>query len=55
MAEEISFSAIGNYRVISYNEPFSCANEFRGWIIETSGENQPSASLFLEFRIKVSI
>ena len=54
MAEVISFSSIGNYRIISYSEPLTCVKQFRGWIIETTGENPPNISLFLEYRWSIN-
>ena len=30
MAEVISFSSIGNYRIISYSEPLTCVKQFSG-------------------------
>ena len=54
MAEVISFSSIGNYRIISYSEPLTCVKQFRGWIIETTGENTPVISLFLEYRWSIN-
>lgn len=54
MEDQISFSSIGNYRIISYSQPFSCVKQFRGWIIETSGENPPYSFLDLEFRWSIN-
>ena len=50
MSDPIIFSSIGNYRVISYNSPFKLVEKFNGWIIETTGENEPSSYLQKEFR-----
>jgi len=50
MTEPITFSAIGNYRTISWESPFKGVEEFRGWIIEVTGEQGESAHLFLEYR-----
>lgn len=33
----INFSYIGNYRVLSWDQPFSFVSEFNGWIIDLSG------------------
>lgn len=55
MAESlIEFTAIGNYRIISWSEPFKKVQSFNGWIIDTSGENPPSIFLFLEYRWSIN-
>lgn len=46
----IEFTSIGNYRIISWAEPFKNVQSFNGWIIDTSGETPPNSFLFLEFR-----
>lgn len=51
MAESlIEFTAIGNYRIISWDAPYKNIQSFNGWIIQTSGENPPSVFLYLEYR-----
>jgi hypothetical protein len=52
--EAIEFSAIGNYRIISWTEPFKKVQSFNGWIIDTTGENPPSVFLFLEYRWSIN-
>ena len=47
----IDFSAIGNYRIISWSEPFKNVQSFNGWVIDTSGENPPHVYLYLEYRL----
>jgi hypothetical protein len=54
MAELIEFTSIGNYRIISWNQPFKNVQSFNGWIIDVSGENPPSIFLFLEYRWSVN-
>jgi hypothetical protein len=55
MAEGIiEFTAIGNYRIISWAEPFKKVQSFNGWLIDASGETPPGAFLFLEFRWSVN-
>jgi hypothetical protein len=50
----IDFSAIGNYRIISWSEPFKNVEAFNGWVIDTSGENPPYVYLYLEYRWSVN-
>jgi hypothetical protein len=50
----IEFTAIGNYRIISWSEPFKNVQSFNGWIIDASGENPPSIFLYLEFRWSIN-
>lgn len=50
----IEFTAIGNYRIISWNEPFKKVQSFNGWIIDVSGENPPSIFLFIEYRWSIN-
>ena len=50
----IDFSAIGNYRIISWSEPFKNVEGFNGWVIDTSGENPPYVYLYLEYRWSVN-
>jgi len=55
MAEsQIEFSAIGNYRIISWSEPFKNVESFSGWIIDTEGENPPYIYLYLEYRWSIN-
>lgn len=55
MAEAlIDFTSIGNYRIISWNQPWKNVQSFNGWIIDTSGENPPFIFLFLEFRWSIN-
>lgn len=46
----IEFTAIGNYRIISWSDSFKNVEKFNGWIIDTTGENPPSIFLHLEYR-----
>jgi len=50
----IDFSAIGNYRIISWSEPFKNVEAFNGWVIDTSGENPPHIYLYLEYRWSIN-
>jgi hypothetical protein len=50
----IDFSAIGNYRIISWSEPFKNVQSFNGWVIDTSGENPPHVYLYLEYRWSIN-
>jgi hypothetical protein len=50
----IEFSAIGNYRIISWTEPFKNVEAFNGWVIDTSGENPPYVYLYLEYRWSIN-
>ena len=50
----IEFSAIGNYRIISWSEPFKNVEAFNGWVIDTSGENPPHIYLYLEYRWSIN-
>ena len=50
MADQIIFSTIGNYRIVSYKGPFSNVKKFRGFIIETSNEIDGVNYLHKEFR-----
>ena len=54
MAELIEFTSIGNYRIISWSQPFKNVQSFNGWIIDAEGENPPSIFLFLEYRWSVN-
>ena len=55
MAESaIEFSAIGNYRIISWSEPFKNVESFNGWTIDTSGEDPPHIFLYLEYRWSIN-
>jgi len=54
MAELIEFTSIGNYRIISWNQPFKNVQSFNGWVIDTTGENPPSIFLFLEYRWSIN-
>lgn len=55
MAETlIDFSSIGNYRIISWNQPYKNVESFNGWIIDTSGENPPHIFLYLEYRWSIN-
>jgi hypothetical protein len=55
MAESaIEFSAIGNYRIISWSEPFKNVESFGGWTIDTSGEDPPHIFLYLEYRWSIN-
>jgi len=55
MAETvIEFSAIGNYRIISWSEPFQNVEQFTGWTIDTSGEDPPHIYLYLEYRWSIN-
>lgn len=50
----IEFTSIGNYRIISWNDPFKNVQSFNGWIIETTGENPPSVYLYPEYRWSIN-
>lgn len=50
----IDFSAIGNYRIISWSEPFKNVESFNGWVIDASGENPPHVYLHLEYRWSIN-
>lgn len=50
MTDSIVFSSVGNYRLINYKTPFKGVKQFRGWILETTGESFPSTYLYKEFR-----
>lgn len=50
----IDFSAIGNYRIISWSEPFKNVEQFNGWVIDTSGEDPPHIYLYLEYRWSIN-
>jgi hypothetical protein len=54
MAELIEFTSIGNYRIISWNQPFKNVQSFNGWVIDAEGENPPSIFLFLEYRWSIN-
>lgn len=55
MAESaIEFSSIGNYRIISWSEPFKNVQAFDGWTIDTSGEDSPHIFLYLEYRWSIN-
>jgi len=55
MAESsIEFSGIGNYRIISWSEPFKNVESFTGWTIDTSGEDPPHIYLYLEYRWSIN-
>jgi len=54
MVETIDFSSIGNYRIISWSEPFKNVQSFNGWVIDTSGEDPPHIYLYLEYRWSVN-
>jgi hypothetical protein len=55
MAETaIEFSSIGNYRIISWSEPFKKVESFSGWTIDTSGEDSPHIFLYLEYRWSIN-
>jgi len=55
MAETlIDFSSIGNYRIISWSQPYKNVESFNGWIIDTSGENPPHVFLYLEYRWSIN-
>jgi hypothetical protein len=55
MAEAlIDFSAIGNYRIVSWSEPFKNVQSFNGWVIDTSGEDPPHIYLYLEYRWSIN-
>jgi hypothetical protein len=50
MADEITLSTVGNYRIISYNAPFTKVKSFDGYIIDTSNEIPNVSYLHKEFR-----
>ena len=50
----IEFTSIGNYRIISWTQPFKKVVSFNGWIIDASGETPPNIFLFLEYRWSVN-
>ena len=50
----IEFTGIGNYRIISWSEPFKKVEQFRGWIIDTTGEEPPQIFLKLEYRWSIN-
>ena len=50
----IEFTGIGNYRIISWSEPFKNVEQFRGWIIDTTGEEPPHIFLKLEYRWSIN-
>ena len=56
MANKIIFttnntlSRIGNYRIISFENPFLNVTAITGFTDEIEGENPPSVSVFKEFR-----
>jgi hypothetical protein len=50
----IDFTSIGNYRIISWNQPYKNAESFNGWIIDTAGENPPYIFLYLEYRWSIN-
>jgi hypothetical protein len=50
----IEFTSIGNYRIISWAEPFKGVQSFNGWLIDTTGEIPPNVYLFLEFRWSIN-
>jgi hypothetical protein len=50
----IEFTGIGNYRIISWSEPFKNVEQFRGWIIDTTGEEPPQIFLKLEYRWSIN-
>lgn len=55
MAETlIDFTSIGNYRIISFSQPFINVQSFNGWIIDTTGEDFPHVFLYLEFRWSIN-
>jgi hypothetical protein len=54
MADAIEFTSIGNYRIISWTDPFKNVQTFNGWIIDTTGENPPSIFLYLEYRWSIN-
>ena len=55
MAETlIDFTSIGNYRIISWSQPWKNVQSFNGWIIDTSGEDPPHIFLYLEYRWSIN-
>jgi hypothetical protein len=55
MAETlIDFTSIGNYRIISWSQPWKNVESFNGWIIDTSGEDPPHIFLYLEYRWSIN-
>lgn len=50
----IEFTAIGNYRILSWSDAYKKVKKFRGWIIETEGESFPNKFLFLEYRWSIN-
>lgn len=54
MAEAIEFTAIGNYRIISWTSAYKDVSSFDGWIIDAEGEDPPSIFLYLEYRWSIN-
>jgi len=41
----LNFTYIGNYRVLSWDNPFLYVTKFKGWIIDTGGSNNSGSVL----------
>lgn len=54
MSSTINFTAIGNYRVISYDRPFKNVTSIRGYVSDTENEIPDYSFLYYEYRWSIN-
>ena len=54
MSSQIDFSAIGNYRTITYDKPFDKVTSIRGYVADTENEVPDYSFLYYEFRWSIN-